>query len=241
MTIREIKARYKNTFFGFLWAIVNPIIQVVIIGLIFKSILKDVGGNYYLHVYSGIIIWSFFSTTLNKTTPSFVYERALIRKSKFPYSVIPLSLIFSNFIHIIPSILIILFISAKLGIFTVLNLIYLLTSLSILLLFTVGLSLTTSVLNVRYRDISFFIQALLIIWFYATPIMYPLTLISNNLLWILSFNPLVIIIELFRYSIFNVFQAGQSLIVLNILIILFTFTSGIFLYHKHKKKFDDFL
>src|SRR3972149_8002442 len=101
MTEKEIKARYKKAVFGFLWVILNPILQMVVIGLIFSYFIKI--PNYFLFLFSGLLPWQFFSLSLSKATPSIVYERTLLQKGKFPIEAIPISIILSNFFNMVIS------------------------------------------------------------------------------------------------------------------------------------------
>src|SRR3990167_5732195 len=94
MTEKELRARYKNTLFGFLWMFINPLLQMLVIGFIFRLFIKEPIENYFLYLLVGLLVWNFFSLSLTKTTPSIVNERSLIKKAKFPREVIPLSIIF---------------------------------------------------------------------------------------------------------------------------------------------------
>src|SRR3989344_8713982 len=108
MTEKELRARYKNTFFGFLWIVVNPLLQMLVIGFIFRLFIKEPIQNYYLYLFAGLLVWNFFSISLTKATPSIVNERSLIKKAKFPREVIPLSIILSNLVHLILALLLLL-------------------------------------------------------------------------------------------------------------------------------------
>src|SRR3990167_10860018 len=92
MTEKEIKARYKRAVFGFLWVIINPLLQMIIMGLIFSFFIKI--PNYFLFLFIGLLSWTFFSLSIGKARPSFVNDRALLQKAKFPVEVIPLSVVF---------------------------------------------------------------------------------------------------------------------------------------------------
>ena len=241
MTSREIKARYKNTAFGFLWAFINPILQMIVIGIILQNFVRIDNTNYYVFVYSGLILWNFFSSTLIKTTPSILYDRALIRKAKFPYSVIPLSIIFSNFIQTLPSLGIILIVTGLLRPTTIYLVLSLLCSVFLLLLFTIGISLCTTALNVRFRDINFFIQALLIVWFYATPILYPASMLPTTYNWIWVLNPLTTIVQLAQYATSNSPPPPVILMSINSATIVLMFILGIFIFETHSPYFDDLI
>src|SRR3972149_6934101 len=158
MTEKELRARYKNTFFGFLWIVVNPLLQMLVIGFIFRLFIKEPIENYYLYLLSGLLIWNFFSLSLSKATPSIVNERALIKKAKFPRAVIPLSIILSNFVHLSLGFLLLIIPVFVLGTLGKLWFLELFLGALLALVFTVGISLLTSALNVRFRDINFFVS-----------------------------------------------------------------------------------
>lgn len=99
MTEKELRARYKHTVFGFIWLVANPLLQMLIIGFVFPLFVKETVPHYNYYLFTGLLIWNFFSLSLNKTTPSIVNERGLIKKATFPRAVIPLSIILSNLIH----------------------------------------------------------------------------------------------------------------------------------------------
>src|SRR5437870_5185655 len=101
MTKKELVARYKHTVFGFLWIILNPLLQMIVIGFVFTFITKETIHNYFYSLFLGLLVWNFFSLSLTKSIPSIVYERSLIKKAAFPKEVIPLSIILSNFFHFI--------------------------------------------------------------------------------------------------------------------------------------------
>src|SRR3989304_8716691 len=200
MTEKELRARYKYTIFGFLWLVANPILQMLIIGFIFTFFMKEPVEHYYYHLFVGLLVWNFFALSLTKATPSIVFERALIKKAYFPRAVIPLSIILSNFIHFALAFLIFLIPVLFLGTVSFAGIPYLLIAFCLLSLFTVGMSLLTCALNVRFRDVNFFVPAVLMVWFYATPIVYSLSQMPRDLLWLWRFNPMTSVLQLFQHA-----------------------------------------
>src|SRR5262245_48806610 len=91
MTEKEIKARYKKAVFGFLWVVLNPLFQMVVMGLVLSYFITI--PNYFLFLFTGLLPWNFFSLSLAKATPAFVNERNLLLKAKFPREAIPFSII----------------------------------------------------------------------------------------------------------------------------------------------------
>lgn len=241
MTDKELKVRYKNTVFGFLWVVINPILQMLIIGFVFRFFISQPIENYYYYLLIGLLVWNFFSLSLTKATPSIVYERNLIKKAKFPRSVIPLSIILSNLIHLIVALIIFTVPIILLKTMTLTGILYILAAFILLIMFTTGLSLLTAALNVRYRDISFFVQALLLIWFYANPIVYTLSMIPYKYYWIWRFNPMTSILQMMQHGFLQKPLPGVAMMSVNILIIFIIFAIGIYVFKKESKSFDDWI
>jgi len=241
MTEKELKARYKNTFFGFLWIVVNPLLQMLVIGFIFRLFIKEPIENYFLYLFAGLLVWNFFSLSLTKATQSIINERALIKKAKFSRSVIPLSIILSNFIHLILAFILLLVPVFYLGTLSEFWIIEVFLGLALLLTFTIGISLLTASLNVRFRDINFFVQAILILWFYATPIVYSIFVIPRNLIWLWRINPLTSIVQLLQKALANSPPPGLAMLFVNSLIVCLFLFLGIVVFIKESTNFDDWL
>lgn len=239
MTEKEIKARYKRAVFGFLWVILNPVLQMLIIGFIFSFFIKI--PNYFLFLFTGLLPWQFFSFSLSKATTSFVNERALIQKAKFPKESVPVSIILSNFIHLVISLFLFLSLLLVIGKGINFQILLLIPTLIWLLVFTIGFSLLTATLQVRYRDISFFNQTLLTLWFYATPILYNLTLIPDKVRFLFALNPLTSIFELFHFSILGSGTINYQIIAINLFFSMAILMLGILVFKKQEKYFIDFL
>lgn len=243
-TIKEIKARYKSAVLGFLWLFLNPIIQMVVMGFVFSLLFRFGIKDYYLFLFTGLLPWNFFSLSLTKATPAVVYERNLIQKSSFPREVIPLSIVISNFFHLLISLLlfgIYLFIAGKLEMFSLINLGYFSLGLVLLLIFTASFSLITASLNVFWRDVNFFTQALILIWFYVTPILYPLSLIPQRFRPIFYLNPLSGIFSSFQAIIVGSEKIPPSVLWAQAGAILLISLSGVLLFKNRSKYFSDWL
>jgi ABC-2 type transport system permease protein len=241
MTERELRARYKHTVFGFFWLVANPLLQMLVIGFVFTFLLAQPVKNYYFFLFIGLLVWNFFSLSLSKTTPSIVYERSLIKKARFPHAVIPISIILSNFIHFLLAFLLYLIPVLFLGTISWISIPLVFVSFILLLTFAVGLSLLTTSLNVRFRDVNFFVSALLIIWFYATPIMYSLTMIPRPVLWLWRANPLTSILQLLQQALLGLPGPGPAMLASNVGVVFLTAVLGIYVFKKESKNFDDWL
>lgn len=252
MTEKEIKTRYKQAFFGFLWIFLNPLIQMIIMGFVFQFFVPIKVDNYFLFLFSGLLPWNFFSGSFTKATPAFFYQRSIIKKARFPRESIVISIILSNFFHYLASlaVLLVFIFVASLFLNNSFNFsdqqiffrtISLIIGSLVLLIFTCFLSLFTASLQVKYRDINFIVQAASSIWFYATPILYTLDLIPQSLHPLFYLNPLTPIVQLFQYSLLNMPLAINKYYFLSLGIILITIVLGFFTYKKENKNFDDWL
>lgn len=241
MTEKELRARYKYTVFGFLWLVANPILQMLIIGFVFTFFMKEPVEHYYYFLFIGLLVWNFFSLSLTKATPSIVFERSLIKKAYFPRAVIPLSIILSNLIHFVLAFGLFMVPILFLNTITAAAVPYLIGAIGYLVLFTSGLSLLTCALNVRFRDVNFFVQAILMLWFYATPIVYSLTQMPPNLLWLWRFNPMTSILQLFQHALLGAPAPGPAMLASNIGVMLIIATLGILVFRDESKTFDDWV
>lgn len=242
MTRKEVEARYKRTVFGFLWMVINPLLQMVVVGTIFSQFVKEPINNYFHFLFVGLLVWNFFSISLTKATPSIVNERALIKKARFYRSVIPLAIVFANAFHFLVGLVIFLpvvhFFARELswgglagvGI-----------GLAQLVLLTVGITLFTSAVNVRFRDVTFFVQAMLVLWFYATPIVYPLEFISraSRGWWLL--NPLTGIIEKIQFSLLGFPKPEPLFGIASLALTMMVLSVGLAVFFKESTDFDDWV
>jgi lipopolysaccharide transport system permease protein len=241
MTEKELRARYKNTIFGFFWLVANPLLQMLVIGFVFRFFMKEPIKNYYYYLFTGLLIWNFFSLSLSKATPSIVFERSLIKKAVFPRVVIPLSIILSNFVHLVAAQVLFLIPVIFLGTLKPMNVLFIFLGYILLLAFTTGFSLISSALNVRFRDINFFVQAMLVIWFYATPIVYSFSIIPYKFIWIWRLNPMTSILQLFQHAFINYPPPGPAMLTANITVILLVFIVGVRVFNRESKNFDDWV
>ena len=223
-------ARYKNTLFGFLWVTINPLIQMLVIGFVFRFFVKEPITNYYIYLLVGLLVWNFFSLSLTKA-----------KKAKFPRNVIPLSIILSNLVHLLVAFALLLIPAAIFGSLSINGLPNLLLGFILLISFTVGVSLLTSSLNVRFRDVSFFVQAILVVWFYITPIVYSINVIPYSLMWIWRLNPMTSILQLFQNSLASAPGPGIGMLISNITVITIILFIGVKVFRKESQNFDDWL
>lgn len=198
LTLASVKARYRRTFAGFIWVLLNPLLQFGVQSLVFKQFLRLEVANYYLFLLGGLLPWIFITSTMAMGTPIFVSHSHLLRSFKINPMVIISSQILDNFINFMASVVLILtpfyFFSDQ----PLLNILAIPFAVIPLVLLTSALTITLAILNLFYRDINFVIGFIMSIMFFLTPVFYPREYIPENMQFIVDWNFLVYVIEPFR-------------------------------------------
>lgn len=252
MTQKEIKARYKHALLGFLWVLLNPLIQMLSIGLIFQFMVPVKVDNYFLYLFTGLLPWNFFSLSITKNTPIVINERSLIQKANFPREAIVIAVVLSNLFHFMISLalLMVVLIADKLLFdhYSLSQLFSYMTRFSLIIpiiawlsILVSGLSLLFSALNVKFRDVNFIVQALIPVWFYATPIVYSIELLPKELRPFLYLNPMTAITEAFHFVLLRLPPYSFDLVLLGLSISLMIFFIGWKVFEKESKFFDDWV
>jgi ABC-2 type transport system permease protein len=203
LAIREIKIRYKSPLLGFLWMFLLPLSMVLIFKIVFSLIVKVPipGYPFFIFLTLGVFPWNYFGMSISGTVNSLVDNEVLIKKVYFPRQIIPLSIVLGNLVNFAISNLIILIflLFFHISISKYILLLPLVIVLETLLI--AGFSLLFSSLQVKYRDVKFIVEILLLFWFYISPVFYPLSLVSqvsDKFFKYYLLNPLASIFTLYR-------------------------------------------
>ena len=239
-TKREIQSRYKHTVLGFLWVFLNPFFQMIVIGAVVGFLFSPPVPNYFLFLFSGLLPWNFFSLSLDKATTAFYWNRELLRKSRFPREALPLSIVFSHGFHFLAALALFLTYFLLVGPGPIPTLFFLPLAILWEAVFLVGLVLVTSSLEVFFRDVAFFVKALLLVWFYATPVLYPLHLVPERFVTLAGLNPLSSIFSLYHHSFFG-FPVYPENILVGLLVTAVVLVTGLALFRKTSPYFVDWL
>ncbi len=240
-TWRDLKVRYKQTAIGILWAIFQPFITMVVFSIFFGGLAKmpSDGIPYPIFVYTGLLLWQFFSSSLSEVSNSLVGNKAIITKVYFPRLILPISVTITKFVDFAIGTIILVGLMAYYGYLP--NLIGLLI-LPLLLLITfvaaVGGGMILAAVNVKYRDVRyilpFFIQMLL----FVTPVIYP-TSIAGKYSKILALNPMTGVIKAARAAILGNAPINWQLLLISSVACLILLIIGIIYFKKTEKYFAD--
>lgn len=241
ITERELKVRYKVTKLGFYWMLLNPILQMLIIVVVFQFVFSNKIDNYPVFVFIGIIIWNYFSTSVSKNVSIVTSERFLFQKSNFPRDTIVFSTVVVNVVNLLVSFLLILGYLLVSGYIDYKNLFLFPVALFNLIFVTSGLSLLLAALNVKHRDVEFMFSAILPLWFYATPVIYSLTILPKTLAWVFYLNPLTGVVDIFRYSILGIVPYSFFACIFSFLLSFLIFILAWLYFRKRSISFNDFM
>lgn len=203
LTRANAKARYRKTVIGFLWVILNPILMYAVQALVFKKFLKLDMPHYHIFLLGGLLPWLFINSTWDTCTGAIVNSAPLLKSFRISPLIILASAILDNFINFLASFTFLLIPTLILGQLFSNNLFLLPISIILLVLFTLFTTSILAVLHVFYRDIKYVTSFIMSIAFYLTPIFYPKSYIPENYQWILSINPIFIVIEPFRACLYD--------------------------------------
>jgi lipopolysaccharide transport system permease protein len=241
LTWRDIKVRYKQAVLGLTWAVLQPLLTTAITSVVFGVLLHvdSDGLPYPVFVLSALLPWHLFQLSLQKSSISLVGNANLITKVYFPRVIIPLSSVLAVLVDFVIS-LILLFVA--MGVYHMAfswKILWLipLTLLTVLAALAVGLWL--SALNVQYRDVQQMVPFLQQMWMYATPIVYPISIIpAGTLRSLYSLNPMVGVVQGFRWALFGGTPPDITLVISSAMVLVLL-ASGLFYFRRMEKTFAD--
>jgi ABC-type polysaccharide/polyol phosphate export permease len=216
LVLKDLKIRYRRPALGFLWAFLSPLLTVVIFYLIFACFLKVSipEAPFVLYLMTSIFTWGFFQSSLSSSVTSLMDSRNLIKEAKFPQYLIPISIVLANAVNFLPVLLLLIFSSALLLRGLPVFIFALPLTLVVHLAFTAGLSITISILYVRWRDLKYLLDALLMLLFYLTPVFYSLSIVkdyfSERLFLFYLANPFTGMLNFYRACLLKGFYAGMQ-------------------------------
>ena len=238
---RDVKVRYKQTALGAIWAILQPVFTMVVFSLFFGRLGKipSDGLPYPLFSFAALVPWTYFSHGLSQASNSLVGSANLIKKVYFPRLSIPIASVASGLIDFALAFLVLLGMMLYYGILPGSKVIVLPLLLLLTLVTSLGVSLWLSALNVHFRDVRHVIPFLTQLWLFATPIAYPSSLLSEPWRTVYSINPMVGVVEGFRWALLGTNTAPGPMIIVSSLAAVAILVSGVFYFRRLEKTFAD--
>src|SRR5918996_4328781 len=238
---RDVKVLYKQTAIGASWAIVQPLLTMVIFTVVFDRFAKmpSDGLPYPIFSYTALLPWTYFSKALNQSIQSVVHNSNLITKVYFPRPLLPISAILSGIIDFGISFVFLISMMIWYGIMPGWGTLLLPGFVLMTILTALSISLWLSAINVRYRDVGQAIPFLIQIWMFASPVAYPVSVVPENWRLLYSLNPMVGVIEGFRWALLGKAIPEILPIVITIAVVLALLFSGMVFFKRMEETFAD--
>ena len=238
---RDVKVLYKQTAIGASWAIVQPLLTMVIFTVVFDRFAKmpSDGLPYPIFSYTALLPWTYFSKALNQSILSVVHNSNLITKVYFPRPLLPISAILSGIIDFGISFVFLISMMIWYGIMPGWGTLFLPGFVLMTILTALSISLWLSAINVRYRDVGQAIPFLIQIWMFASPVAYPVSVVPENWRLLYSLNPMVGVIEGFRWALLGKATPEILPIVISIAVVLALLFSGMVFFKRMEETFAD--
>lgn len=195
---KEFRGKYKKSFFGVLWSFINPLLQLLVYALVFPFILRIQEENYIMFLFSALIPWNFFATTISQSTSVVVGNGGILKKVYFPREILPISIVISGAINFLISCIIIFIALIISGMGITVYALWLPVILLVQCIIILAICFILSALTVYIRDLEYFINVLLQLWMYLTPVLYSMELIPVKFAKIFYINPMVQITIAYR-------------------------------------------
>jgi len=238
---RDLKVRYKQTALGVAWAVIQPAFITLAFSIFFGRLagIPSDGFPYPLFAFSGLLVWQLFANGMANAANSIVANERLITKVYFPRMVVPLSAMLSNLVDFFFGLVLLLAMTAYYGVAPSGALWALPAVVLLALAAAAGASLWLSALNVEYRDVRFVVPFATQLWFFFTPVAYPSSLVPEQWRWLYGFNPMVGVVETFRWTLFSGGEAPGPWLAVSVAATCTVFVGGLFYFRRMENTFAD--
>ena len=242
LTWRDVKVRYKQTVLGAAWAIIQPLMTMIVFTLFFGNLANIPSDDipYPIFSYAALVPWGFFASGLAKSSNSLVANSNLLKKIYFPRLIIPISNVLSGFVDFVLAFIVLLLMMPIFGTLPTINIIWLPFFLLLAAVSSLGVGLWLSAMNVQFRDVRYIVPFITQLWLFITPIAYPSSLIENEALrFIYGLNPMAGVVEGFRWALLGTDTAPGVVIIASSLVAVLLFVSGMYYFRRLEKNFAD--
>lgn len=209
LVLRDLKVRYKNSVLGFLWSLINPLLMMIVFTAVFTVMIPSGNVEHFpAFVLIGLLPWNWFSMSVVGGLDSVVSHADLVRKVYFPHEVLPISLVLSNLVNFLLSLLVLFPLLYLSGIRVTVWVLLLPVIVVTQLFFTIGLTFILGTINVFYRDMRVIMEVVMLAWFFLTPVFYPIEILPHKQVvlgmtinvwsWTFYLNPMASLVAAYR-------------------------------------------
>ena len=241
MTVRHLRGQYKQSILGYAWAFVNPLSLMLTLSFVFSVIVKVNTGSipYPLFILIGLLPWNFFSSGVSSATDSITGASSLVTKVYFPRELLPTAAVLTKVVDLALGLIILVGMMAYYGYPPEWTLAWVPVLFAIHLVFILGLALPLAALNLFFHDVRFLVGVVLTLWFYITPVIYPVDLVPDKYRILFDLNPNSLFINAYRRVVLQGVSPGEDRLLLGLTVAVLTFIVGYFLFKRMESGFAD--
>jgi lipopolysaccharide transport system permease protein len=241
LVIRDIKVKYKQTVLGGLWAIIRPFFMMVVFTLFFGKLAKipSDGIPYPIFSYTAMVAWMYFSTSIADSANSLIGEANLISKVYFPRVIVPLSPVLAGLLDFCIAFIVLIGMMVYYNIYPNRMIVFLPVLILLMILTASGVGMFLAALNAKYRDIRYTIPFIIQLWMFASPVVYPASLVPGKYQFLYALNPMVGVIEGFRAVLLGTVAFPTQIIAISALVSVILFVFGLFYFKQMERYFAD--
>ena len=239
---RDVSIRYRQTLIGTVWAILQPLLLAVVFSVFLGHYAKVPSGAdvpYPVFALTGMAMWLYFSQAMQFASDSTVASRELIAKVWFPRMIIPISAVLPPAIDFVPAFLVALIVQLAYGVVPPVQIVLVPLLAMLTLVVALGIGLWLSALNVRYRDIRLAVPFVIMIGLFVTPIVYPFDVVPDSVQWIYALNPMVGVLEAYRWMLFPQADWPGALILIPLATAVILLVTGAWYFARAERDFAD--
>ena len=240
---RDIKVRYRQTVIGALWAIVQPFLTMIIFSIFFGKLAAVPSDNipYPIFSYAALVPWTFFANSITQASNSLVANADMIKKIYFPRLTMPIASLLGGLVDFTLAFIILLFMMLYYGYVPTINIIWFPVFLLLAMITALGVSLWLAAMNVQFRDVRYMIPFITQAWLFATPVAYPSSLLTEPWRTLYGLNPMVGVVEGFRWALLGTDTAPGPMILISFVVSLVLLISGVYYFRRVEKIFADII
>ncbi len=243
LVMRDIKVKYKQTVLGGLWAIIQPLFSMIVFTLFFGKLAKMPSDNipYPIFSFSALVAWSYFANAINGSSNSLVGNANLISKVYFPRLIIPLTPVLAGLLDFSIAFVILIGMMIYFHIYPTAMMLTLPLLIFLMMLIATGVGTFLAALNAKYRDIRYTVPFLIQIWMFASPIVYPASLVPEKYRLLYALNPMTGVIEAFRSVLLRTTIFPGEMVLISTTVSLILFLIGVFYFKQTERYLADII
>jgi lipopolysaccharide transport system permease protein len=238
---RDLKVRYRQTVIGALWAIIQPVLTMVVFSVFFGRLGKMPSDSipYPIFSYAALVPWTFFANSINQASNSLVNNAEMIKKIYFPRLTMPIASMLGGLVDFVLAFVILLGMMLYYGFVPTINILWFPFFVLLAMMTALGVSLWLSAMNVQFRDVRYMIPFITQVWLFITPVAYPSSLLSEPWRTLYGLNPMVGVVEGFRWALLGTDTAPGPIILVSFFVSLLVLVSGIYFFRSMERTFAD--